>query len=345
MTDAPPQISVLVAVRDMERFLPETLRSLEAQTLPDFETIAVDDGSHDGTGVALARFAARGTPSRPVTLFRTSGVGLAAARNQALAAAAGEFVMLLDGDDVLPPGLMARAVVALGRAPGADLAFPVAEHVDPDGAPLGFRSPVPAGPLTASSILLEQPIHTDSGAVVRARAARAAGGFDEALSGCVGLDFWCRILARNPGGALCLADTAVRYRKHPAQITGSAARMERNFHAFLDRGAAAVAPPGSVLRRHALARQRLFWASVAYAEDDLAYARALTAAAWRAAPLYLARLPYAYHRLLVSGASLLPPRWHDALRRQARRAVLRRRPTLHAGRPAGGGGARPRGTG
>ena len=52
---ASPSVSVLLPVRDAEPFLEECLESLASQTWRDFEVIAVDDGSRDGSGRCLVR--------------------------------------------------------------------------------------------------------------------------------------------------------------------------------------------------------------------------------------------------------------------------------------------------
>ena len=58
-----PRVSVLLPVRDEEPFLAECLESLSAQTLPDFEVIAVDDGSTDAHGGDPRGARARATPA------------------------------------------------------------------------------------------------------------------------------------------------------------------------------------------------------------------------------------------------------------------------------------------
>ena len=54
-----PQISVLIPVYNAEKYLPQCLQSLAEQTYTDFEIIAVDDGSTDGSPEVLQSFAVR----------------------------------------------------------------------------------------------------------------------------------------------------------------------------------------------------------------------------------------------------------------------------------------------
>ncbi len=311
----PGSVTVILATRNAAAFLPETLASLCAQTLEAFELVAVDDGSTDETADMLARHAASADPAfRPVTVLRTGPRGLAAARNLALRKARGEMIVVLDGDDILMPDLFVRARNRLAESGALDMAYPLFEHIGPGGERLGTRSLAPAGPLTAERLLVRNPIHSDSGVMVRKSAAMAAGLFDETLSGCIGLDFWRRVLTLRQGNAACLEDPLVLYRRRPGQITALAARMEDNFTRVLEKAGRDEAL-GVRARRRALAAQRLYWASLAYAQRDYGEARRHTASAWRTDPLRMARTPYAYQRAAIAAASILPSWLHEPLKR------------------------------
>lgn len=92
-----PVLSVLLPVRDAGPWLASALASLRRQTLADFEIVAVDDGSSDGSGERLEREAARDPRLRVV---RTPPRGLPAALNTALALARAPLVARQDADDL-----------------------------------------------------------------------------------------------------------------------------------------------------------------------------------------------------------------------------------------------------
>ena len=78
--------------------LADCLHSLETQTFDRFEVIVVDDGSTDGSIEALKQFA------EFVTIVRlSSNVGVSEARSRGASLASGEYVIFLDGDDLLAP--------------------------------------------------------------------------------------------------------------------------------------------------------------------------------------------------------------------------------------------------
>ena len=91
-----PRISFILPVYNMEAYLPRVLRSLRAQTLPDFEAILVNDGSRDRSGELCAQAATEDSRFR---FINQPNSGVAAARNAALDTARGEYLFFLDPDD------------------------------------------------------------------------------------------------------------------------------------------------------------------------------------------------------------------------------------------------------
>lgn len=93
-----PAVSVLLPFRDAEETLPECLHSIAAQTLENFELLAIDDHSGDDSRDLLACHAARDSRIR---LLSNPGAGLVAALNFGLAAARSDLVARMDADDVM----------------------------------------------------------------------------------------------------------------------------------------------------------------------------------------------------------------------------------------------------
>ena len=111
-----PRVSVLLPVRDEEPYLAECLDSLSAQTLADFEVIAVDDGSTDATPAILERHA-RADPR--LRVLRQEPAGMVAASERARAEARAPLVARMDADDVALPErleLQAAAIEEEGLA-------------------------------------------------------------------------------------------------------------------------------------------------------------------------------------------------------------------------------------
>lgn len=106
------KLSVIVPFYNVQAFARDMLRSLAANSHPDFEFLLVDDCSTDRTPEIL-EFAVRdGLPGARV-IRREGNGGLATARNTGLDAAEGEYLTFLDGDDWLAPGYLPRLLTAI----------------------------------------------------------------------------------------------------------------------------------------------------------------------------------------------------------------------------------------
>ncbi|MDQ0990889.1 bifunctional glycosyltransferase/CDP-glycerol:glycerophosphate glycerophosphotransferase [Streptomyces sp. V3I7] len=99
-----PRLSLVVPVYQVRSYLSECLDSVLTQDCTDFEVIAVDDCSTDGSGTILDEYARRDPRIRVTHL--TDNVGLGRARNAGLEMAQGDYVLFLDSDDTLTPGAL-----------------------------------------------------------------------------------------------------------------------------------------------------------------------------------------------------------------------------------------------
>ncbi len=122
----PVRVSVVLPVYNEERLLEEALDSLLGQTERDFEVIAVDDGSTDGTPALLDRFAAQHGRVRPV---QQPHAGIVAALNRGLAEAQGAYVARMDADDVANPERLRLQADFLDRERGIGLVSSRVEYL------------------------------------------------------------------------------------------------------------------------------------------------------------------------------------------------------------------------
>jgi len=136
-----PVISVVIVTYGGLELTKACLDSLlECETWPRLDLVAVDNASTDGTPEYLAEVARRDSRVRGV--FNRENRGFAAANNQGIAVAAGEIVVLLNNDTVVPPGLMGRLAGHLRRDATIGLLCPTTNfcgneaRVEPDYADL-----------------------------------------------------------------------------------------------------------------------------------------------------------------------------------------------------------------
>ncbi|MBQ6038610.1 MAG: glycosyltransferase family 2 protein [Bacteroidaceae bacterium] len=96
-------VSVLVAVYNVEDYLPRCLDSVLNQTYLDLEVILVDDGSTDSSGSICEEYAKR---DERVKVIHQVNEGLSSARNAGLRATTGDYILMIDGDDALHPQMI-----------------------------------------------------------------------------------------------------------------------------------------------------------------------------------------------------------------------------------------------
>lgn len=102
-----PLISVVIPTYNAPSLLLETLNSVFAQTLTDFEVVVINDGSTDDTVERLRSVRDR------IRLITQTNAGIGAARNRGIDEARGKYVALLDHDDLFLPGKLAAQAAFL----------------------------------------------------------------------------------------------------------------------------------------------------------------------------------------------------------------------------------------
>jgi glycosyltransferase involved in cell wall biosynthesis len=133
-------VSVIVPVKNGERFLAQALADVQAQTYAEREVIVVDGRSTDRSAEIARSF-------RGVRCITQQGDGFADAWNVGIAASSGDLIAFLDSDDRWMPGKLAAQVEALERDPDVDYVITrVRFFLEPGvAAPPGFRTSLLSG--------------------------------------------------------------------------------------------------------------------------------------------------------------------------------------------------------
>lgn len=124
-----PQLSIILPIFDVGRWLPECLDSIQAQTFMDWEAILVDDGSRDFSGIICDSFARRDSRFK-VIHQRNSGVS--AARNAGIEAATAPLLGFIDPDDFISPNYFSELISEMQRI-DADVSVCAYYYADESG--------------------------------------------------------------------------------------------------------------------------------------------------------------------------------------------------------------------
>lgn len=183
-----PRFSVVTPVYDPPvDALRAMIRSVTGQTFTDWQLVLVDDCSPSTFVLAALDEAAAADP-RITVVRREANGGIVAASNDALAAATGEFVALLDHDDELHPDALRLVDEALRAEPEADYVYTDEDKIDEDGRRSGpFYKP------DWSPERLRTQMYTCHLSVLRRSLVDEVGGFDAAFEGSQDWDLVLRV--------------------------------------------------------------------------------------------------------------------------------------------------------
>lgn len=196
-------------VYNNERYVAEAIESILKQTLEDFEFIIVDDGSRDGSGEILERFAAR---DGRIRLISRGHVGIVMALNEAAAQARGAFIARMDADDISRPTRLSRQVEYLRNNPDCLLVGCRVLLIDPRGAPIcEFAQETTHEEIDRAHFELRWPL-VHPAIVVRREALLSVGGYRRQYETLEDYDLFLRLGER--GRLANLPDVLLLYRQH-----------------------------------------------------------------------------------------------------------------------------------
>ena len=127
-----PQVSVIVPVYNVEKYIRRCVDSILAQTFEDFELILVDDGSPDNCPAICDEYAAK---DNRVRVIHQENGGVSGARNAALNVATGEYIAFCDSDDWWETGFL-ESMVSSAHSSRADMVMTGYRAVDDNGKEL-----------------------------------------------------------------------------------------------------------------------------------------------------------------------------------------------------------------
>jgi glycosyltransferase involved in cell wall biosynthesis len=185
-----PAVSVLMAVYNCAPYLPAALDSVLGQSFSDYEFIVVDDASTDETPAILSAYTLR--DNRFVLLRNERNLKLPASLNRGLAVCRAPLIARADGDDLCHPKRLVKQVEFLNQHPEVGAISCSYNRIDADGRAIGFQALPTESAMIKFKLLWESTL-SHAGALYRARAVRAVGGYDETFVTAQDYDLWARL--------------------------------------------------------------------------------------------------------------------------------------------------------
>lgn len=182
------KVSVIIPCYNVEKYVRQCLDSVLAQTCTTIEIIVVNDGSTDKTGDVLEEYAQKDTR---IHVIQKENAGLAAARNTGMQVATGEYMVLLDSDDVMLPTKIAQQLVWMEEHPTHEIIYSDLYHFW-DGTSKIYRLAIAQiSPDVYQGLIHGNFINPNTVCMKRSVYDRI-GGFDEALRSAEDWEYWLR---------------------------------------------------------------------------------------------------------------------------------------------------------
>jgi glycosyltransferase involved in cell wall biosynthesis len=219
---ATPLISVVMPVHNALPFLSESIRSILAQTLTDFEFVILDDASTDGSVELLGEWSCR---DRRIRIHESKKrLGVSASSNTVVSKARAPIVARMDADDIAHPDRLKRQWEILENHPEIDVIGTLCNGINTGGQVVRPRD---RWRLLRRSIRVPFP---HGSAMFRREIFDRVGGYDENSDGGEDQDLFSRMAAC--GRVVTLPDVLYSYRYHSNNATLSngmcAARKNRS---------------------------------------------------------------------------------------------------------------------
>jgi glycosyltransferase involved in cell wall biosynthesis len=214
-----PKVSVQICCYNSEKYLDETIVSVLSQSFKDWELVIVNDGSTDGTEAIIKKYIGMGLP---IAYFYQKNKGFASARNKALELSRGDWIAILDHDDLWYPEKLEAQNESIKRCPEAKLHFANSEWFTDSGLIVRrtiqdnkFRTGVIAEPFY--KLLAEGCFIDSETALIERSSLVECGGFDERYAYIVDYDLFLRLSKEH---RVYYEDRVLaKWRMHSAQAT------------------------------------------------------------------------------------------------------------------------------
>ena len=220
--DRAPRVSVIMAVHNAERWLAEAIESVLNQSFTDFEFLIHNDGSSDGSLEILQNYM---TQDNRIMVSTSDNQGPSAARNTAIDKACGEFLAIMDADDVCLPDRFEKQLAYLDANPDCVVIGGCETTMDEKRRPIfDLRVPLTHEEIDGNNLRGITSIRHPT-VMMRRAIVLKCGNYDVSYRAAQDHDLWLRIA--EIGHLANLPDILIRYRIHDKSISGAKPELQR----------------------------------------------------------------------------------------------------------------------
>ncbi|MEP0391689.1 MAG: glycosyltransferase family 2 protein [Erythrobacter sp.] len=226
-----PKISVVMPIYNVEAFVGEAIQSVLDQSFKDFELICVDDGGDDRSMAIV-----RGFSDPRIRIVCQANRGLAGARNTGIAHARGEYIALLDSDDVWHQDKLILHYIHLTANAEVGVSYAGSRMIDRDGEVLGVSMQPKLGRVTPRDIICRNPVGNGSAPVLRRSALEKSAfphpesserdcWFDEGFRQSEDIEMWIRLSVKHGVIFEGIAGLLTDYRIIPGALSANVVKQ------------------------------------------------------------------------------------------------------------------------
>jgi len=235
-----PTVSVVMPVYNTAKYVQEAVESVLAQTFADFELLIIDDAGTDQSIELCRQY-----DDPRIRIISQNNRGLAGARNTGIRNAKGQFIGLLDSDDLWESDKLERHVAHLRKSPNVGVSYAASRMIDDDGQLLRTVQRPKLRNVGARDVFLRNPIGNGSAPIIRKVVfndiavlnpdREQLDYFDESFRQSEDIECWCRIALTTRWRFEGLAGSYTRYRINEGGLSANVVKQFETWSRVRDR--------------------------------------------------------------------------------------------------------------
>ena len=222
------KVSVIIATYNRKKYFEHAVISVLNQTYPYLEVIVVDDGSTDGTKEFI-----KSISDNRIKYIYQKNSGQNAAKNTGLLAALGQYITILDSDDVIHPDKIKKQVAALVNNPEYGFVYCGTLFINNENNIVGKQKLVKHRGWVLDKLLMKNFIYNGSNALYKKECIEKVGIFDETVQRMTDWDLYLRMAVHYK--FVGLDDYLLYYRVHDENMSCGFKKYEIAGNTILDR--------------------------------------------------------------------------------------------------------------